>query len=303
MRIALLGGEDRAEALAALATAAGAEVVAWSGTAGRLRGSPPDHVRTEASLQAIVDEADLLFVDVPAQDVRELIRALKPGPQSRLVLVSRGVEAPAGTRLSEVVSEESACLRIGALAGPILPSEVRRKSPCAAVIASSFREVQDAVSAALHSPMCRIYPSDDLPGVELSGAIVEVVAAALGAARGLGMGVGLQAMVVTRGIAEGGRLCAKVGGSPQTFAGLAGAGELVASITLPDHPAQQRGLALARGENDPALAALCDTLLRRCADLPITFGVGKVAKGELKAADAMSALLKRSQRDERERPA
>lgn len=276
MRVGLCGAGERLDALGTLVGEAGNEVVPGG-----------------------VDGCDVTFVDVPVGDLRATIRELAPGPSARLVLVTRGLESPGGKRLSQVVEEESACLRVGALAGPILAGEVRRRSPCAAVVASSFAEVTRAAGAALHSGMCRVYPSEDLAGVELSGALVEVVAAAIGAARGLGMGVGLQALVVTRGIAEGGRLTARVGGDARTFAGLAGAGELVACVSLPDHPGQQRGLALARGEADPALAELCDALLARCRDLPITTGVREVARGRAKVADAMAALLHREQRDER----
>lgn len=305
MKIAIVGCEDRAEALALLIAAAGNEALAWEG---RLPDLPPvaapRGVALRPSLPALTEEADLVLLDVAPGMVRGVIRAMRPGPATRIILATRGLEFPSGKRLSRVVEEESACLRIGALAGPILVSEVRRRSPSALVVASRFHEVGVAASAALMSPLCRVYPSEDLAGVELSGALVEVVTAALGAARGLGMGVGLQSLAVTRGIAEGGRLAARAGGDTRTFSGLAGAGELVACVALGEHgggtdtPGLRRGLALARGETDPALVACCDALIAVERDLPITQGVRAVARGEARVADVMAALLGREQREE-----
>lgn len=305
MKIAIIGADDRAEALALLIAAAGNEALAWEGT---LPDLPPIYaphgIALRPSLAALGEEADLVLIDVAPGLVRGVVRALAPAPAAHVVLTTRGLEFPSGERLSRVVTQESSCLRVGALAGPILASEVRRRSPCAAVVASRFHETCGLTSAALHSPLCRVYPSEDLAGVELAGALVEVVAAALGAARGLGMGIGLQALVVTRGIAEGGRLAARAGGDPRTFAGLAGAGELVACMALGEHgagtdaPGMRRGLALARGETDPALAGYCDALLAVEKDLPITQGVRAVARGEARVADAMAALLGRGQREE-----
>lgn len=297
MIVGLVGAGERVEALAALAAHAGNRAVAWAGEQDGVVGKPPDGVEG-VGLAEVAARSDVVLVDVAPARLPGLVRAMAPGPAARVVMVSRGLEVPGGRRLSEIVAAESACLRVGALAGPIVAAEVRRKSPCAAVAASRFTEVAQAVGDALHSSMCRVYHSEDLAGVELAGALVEVVAAALGASRGLGMGIGLQALVVTRGIAEGARLCARAGGDPRTFSGLAGSGELVACLGLPDHPAQVRGLALARGEKDPELAALCEGLLARCRDLPITQGVLAVSLGHAKVADAMALLLGREQREE-----
>ena len=98
-------------------------------------------------------------------------------------------------------------------------------------------------------------------------------------------------MAVSRGIAEGGALFQRVGGNPRTFAGLAGVGELVAAASVQDHPGLRRGLALARGERDPALVSLCDALLRRERELPITRAVREVASGEGSAEHVLRELL------------
>jgi glycerol-3-phosphate dehydrogenase (NAD(P)+) len=292
LRVGLYGRTERLAAIGALVRHAGHTLLGVAGAAPDVEGI------AERPEGALAEDADLVIIDVPPATLRAAVRLLRPGPSARVLIATRALEDARGGRLSEVVTAESACLRVGAVAGPIVPGEVRRRSPCAAVVASRFEEVQHLGTRALHSPLCRTYPSGDLVGVELAGALVEVATVALGAARGLGLGAGLQALVVTRAIAEGGRLAARLGGEAQTFAGLAGAGELVAAMGLADHPGHHRGLALARGERDPELVTLCEALLSGSRDLPITEGVRRVAAGEAKLVDAMQALLEREHRDE-----
>ena len=275
-RCAIIGSGDRLVAVDALLRAAGSEVV---------RASPGQSAESLA--------ADLLFVDVAPHELRGVLRTLAPGPRDQVVLTSRGLDGPTGQRLSEVVEQETACIRVGALAGPMLLQEIQRGAPCAVLIASPYASITLAAHAALRSPVCPVYRTDDLPGTELAEALVEVLCAALGAARGLGSGVGLQALAVSRGIAEGGQLFSRVGGQARTFSGLAGVGELIAAASVPDHPSLRRGLALARGERDPALVELCDALLRRVKDLPITQGVRAVASGAGSAASVLHELLER----------
>lgn len=291
MNVAIVGTGEIVESLARLAVAAGNTV-----TVGGARG--PEGFVATTDLAALARSTDILLLAMAPDRFRGIVCELDPGPAARAVVATRGLEPGTGKRLSEILAEESACLRVGALAGPILPGEVRRHSPCAAVVASPFAEVTRAASRALHSPACRIYGTLDLPGVELAGALVEVLAMALGIARGLGLGVGAQALIVTRGVAEGSRLARMGGGDPRTFSGLAGVGELVACAALPDHPGHVRGLALARGEADPAAAALCQALLGRVRDLPITQAVGTLAAGQARAAEVIKSLMTRDNRDE-----
>jgi glycerol-3-phosphate dehydrogenase (NAD(P)+) len=274
IRAALIGNGERLLALELLLREAGTALV-----------------RPAAGETAAELDAELLFIDVPPAELRGVLEALRPGPQDFVVLSSRGLDTTTGRRLSEIVEEHTACLRIGALAGPLLYTEIQRRAPSAVLVASPYDAVSRAVHTALRSPVCQVYRSNDLTGAELSGALVEVLCAALGAARGLGAGVGLQALAVSRGIAEGGALFQRVGGNPRTFAGLAGVGELVAAASVQDHPSLRRGLALARGERDAALVSLCDALLRRERDLPITRAVREVASGAGLAEQVLRELL------------
>lgn len=293
MKVGFVGREPLLEGLVALVVANGHTAESWTPD-----GRPVDGASPAADPAHLGAFSDLLVVGVPAAELRATVRRCAPDAGTRLLVVSHGLDPGSGRPLSELVELESACLRVGVLAGPLFASEVRRGSPGAAVVASRFDEVGRRVSAALHSRLCRVYPSPDLAGVELSVALVDVLGCALGAARGLGMGVGLQAMVVTRGLAEGARLLQRAGADPRTFAGLAGAGKLVAAAALPDDEDLQRGLALARGEPDAAMTARCDALLGIEKDLPITAAVRAVAGGQANAKAALGGLLERVQRGE-----
>lgn len=231
------------------------------------------------------------FWVVPSGELRHVVRARAPGPADRVVLATRGLEPGTGLRPSQVIAEESACLRIGAIAGPLLPTEVARRSPSAAVVASPFHEVAAAAALALRSPLLRLYETTDLAGVELAGALVDVFAIALGAARGLGLGTGAEALLVARAAVEGARLAKKIGGDPRTFSGLAGVGDLVACSASAEHPGHRRGLSLARGEESASIVAMCDALLGHAPTLPIVGGVRLVASGQAKAADVLARLM------------
>ncbi|MBM4366037.1 MAG: hypothetical protein FJ102_07460 [Deltaproteobacteria bacterium] len=228
---------------------------------------------------------------VPVSELRQAVRDRLPGPQHRILLATRGLEPGTALRPSQVIMEESACLRVAALAGPVLPAEIARKSPCAAVVASPHAELRALGAAVLRSPLCRVYESADLAGVELAGALVDVFAVALGAARGLGLGAGAEALLVARAAVEGARLAGKIGGDPRTFSGLAGVGDLVACAASADHPGHRRGLALARGEASPEVVAMCTPLLRHGGNLPIVGGVKAVAAGEVRGAEMLAKLM------------
>lgn len=234
--------------------------------------------------------ADLEIWAVTSASLRSVVRERAPGPGDHVLLATRGLEPGTGKRPSEVFLEESACLRVGVLAGPLLVAELRRQSPCATIVASQFHEVTARGARALRSPLCRAYATTDLVGVELASALVDVFAIAVGAARGLGLGTGAEALLVARAAVEGARLAARIGGDARTFSGLAGVGDLVACAASVEHPGHRAGLALARGEPLPEAVAMCDALLGQ-ARLPIVGVVRRVAAGEARAAAALDVLM------------
>jgi glycerol-3-phosphate dehydrogenase (NAD(P)+) len=292
MKVGIIGGGQWGRALATLAAEAGHEPRIG------YRGDNPRGFQGTPNLAALCREVELVIFTVPARDLRESVRAARPGPGNRVVLATRGLEPDSGRWLSEIVIEESRALRVGALAGPAIASEVVARRPSAMVVASPTEEVARLTQEALHSPLCRIYTSGDLLGVELAGALVRVLSVALGLTEALQLGVGVQAVILTRGLAEGRRLGRALGAEEGTFAGLAGVGDLVASGRHPDHPGFARGQRLAReGGTEPVVVQDAEALLQLAArhkvNLPLTEAIAAIAAGKLKARLAIDMLMRR----------
>lgn len=292
MIVGILGSGAWGRALATL--------VAEAGHQPRLgyRGQPPGGFPGSPNLTALVAECELALVAVPPASVREVIRAAKPGPHSRVVVATRGLEPETGTWLSEVVKQESACLRVGAMSGPALAAEVLKRRPSALVVASAFDEVCAHTQTALHSSLCRVYTSHDLRGVELAGALVQVLAAVIGVADGLDLGIGVRGVVVSRGLAEGARLGAALGANPLTLSGLSGVGDLMSCASHPDSPTYAAGLRIGRtGKAELEIARLCTSLVtlarQHKVNLPLTEAVAAIAGGKLQPRLALDALMRR----------
>ncbi|RME26713.1 MAG: NAD(P)H-dependent glycerol-3-phosphate dehydrogenase [Deltaproteobacteria bacterium] len=292
MNVAILGSGNWGRALATLAAEAGHRA--------RLghRGRPPGGFPGSPNFHALTAESDLTLVAVPPSAVREVIRLARPGPAARVVIACRGLEPETGGWLSEVVTAESACLRVGAITGPTIAAEVMARRPSAMVVASEFDEVADRTQRALHSAICRVYTSSDLRGVELSGAAVTVLSVAVGVADGLKLGVGVRAIIVSRGIAETVRLGRKLGANPDTFRGLAGVGDLIAAASLHDHPGTAAGLRMAQGGTADAdtrkrAEAMVALARRHDVELPLAEAVAAIAAGRLKPRLAIDMLMRR----------
>ena len=292
MIVGIIGSGAWGRALATLTAEAGHEPRIG------YRGERPTGIPGTPNLGALAREADLLLLATPPDGLREAVKTARPGPDCQLVIASRGLEPETGRWLSEVVLAESACLRVGSLAGPALAAEVLRRRPSAMVAASRFDAVSALAQEALHSPICRVYTSRDLRGVELAGAIVDVLAVTIGAADVLNLGIGVHGVIVTRGLAEATRLGKALGCDPATFAGLAGVGDLVACSNHKDHPGYQAGARIARGGGkelsvmEKARAVL--TLAKRAGvEMPLTEAVLAIASGQIKLRLALDMLMRR----------
>lgn len=292
MDVGIIGSGAWGKALATLAAEAGHQPrIGYRGRAPRgFRGTP--------NLGALARECDLILLAVTPGGVREVVQKLQLGAEHRVVVAGRGLEPETGNWLSDVVLQESAALRVGAISGPALAAEVVARRPSALVAASPYDEVCTLVQTALHSSICRVYTSSDLRGVELGGAVVHVLAVAVGLVDALSLGVGVRGVVVTRGLAEARRLGAALGAQDRTFAGLAGVGDLVAAASHPKHPGYAAGGRLVRGEAvDAQLVGAAGAILslaqRNGVEMPMTQAIAAIAGGKLKPRLAMDMLMRR----------
>jgi glycerol-3-phosphate dehydrogenase (NAD(P)+) len=214
----------------------------------------------------LADRARLILLAVPSLVVRDVLRALGPHLDGHHFIVHgvRGlVRRPddrAGGReeletISDVVRDESPVRRVGALGGPALASELLAAHPSVMVCGSRYPEVIVALREAFEGPMLRLFATSDLRGLEWASALVGCLAIGVGYARGAGLGPGLLAAVIPRAVEEGGRLAAAAGGDDRTLLGLAGYGDLLASIAQTERPEVLVGEALAKGKSlEQALA-------------------------------------------------
>lgn len=212
----------------------------------------PDTLHVTAEIEQAVRGKNLLVLVTPSQKMRENLRALVPYLEAETLLVnaSKGIEIGSLKRMSEVVIEEipAARARVATLSGPNLSREVAQEKPTAAVIASTVHEVAVECRTLLTTAWFRVYNSHDVVGVELGGALKNIIAIGAGINDGLGYGDNAKAAFITRGLAEISRLGIAAGANPLTFAGLAGIGDLITTCASDLSRNHQLGRRLAAGE-------------------------------------------------------
>lgn len=192
--------------------------------------------------------ADLVVFSVPSQSVREAARLVKPylRPGCIVVNTAKGMEEKTYLRLSEVLTEELPQNPIAVLSGPSHAEEVGRDMPTTVVVASDVGTAEE-VQELMMTPNFRVYTNLDVIGVELGGALKNVIALCTGVAEGLGFGDNTKAALMTRGLAEIARLGVALGGHPLTFTGLSGVGDLIVTCTSPHSRNRRAGIALGQG--------------------------------------------------------
>jgi glycerol-3-phosphate dehydrogenase (NAD(P)+) len=262
------------------------------------------------SVGRIAGGHDLAIVATPMAGLRQMLSALR-GHGGPVAWLCKGFEAPVsgpdGLLGHEIKAEVAPALDAGILSGPSFALEVARGQPTALVAAGEQAEVRQALVDAFHGPNLRIYANDDLPGVEVGGAVKNVLAIAAGLCDGLNLGFNARAALITRGLSEMTRLGVALGGRAETFMGLSGLGDLVLTATGDLSRNRQVGLLLAQGNTlTQALQALghvaegvycARTVVRRAehlgVDMPISRAVVALLDGELKPADAVAVLMGR----------
>jgi glycerol-3-phosphate dehydrogenase (NAD(P)+) len=278
----------------------------------------PDAVSPVGSLAEALADADIAVVAVPSHAVRavatRMVRHLPAG--ARVVSATKGIEEERFARVSEVLSEvlPGSAGRLAVLSGPTFAIEVAQGRPTAAVLAAPDVELARGLQQALAAPAFRLYTQTDVIGVELGGALKNVMAIAAGICDGLDLGANARAALLTRGLAEMTRLGVALGARPRTFAGLAGIGDLILTCTGQLSRNRRLGLALAGGTSvtewqagtrsvaEGVLTTRAALALARKAGVatPITAEVAAVLFDGKAPREALTALLSREVRPEDE---
>ena len=269
----------------------------------------PPTVTVTGDLGEAASAISLALVATPVAGLREVLKKLKPP----LVWLCKGFEQGSGALPHQIAAEilgEKA--RFGALSGPSFADEVARGLPCALTLASRDAAFAREAAAIVHGGRLRVYYSADLVGVEIGGAVKNVMAIAAGISDGLGLGLNARAALITRGLAEIVRLGTALGAAPETLMGLAGAGDLILTATGDLSRNRRVGVELARGkalgdilkdlghiaEGVRSAKEVLNLSKERNVEMPVTEAVSAVLEGKLKPAAAVERLLSRDPKRE-----
>jgi len=267
----------------------------------------PGGIEATADATTALAGAELVVIAVPSEFVGATLDRFAP-VSVPVVSATKGFEPVHHRRMSEVIAERWPGAPVAVLSGPTFAREVARAQPTAAVVAARDEVLADALQRRLGSREFRLYTNRDMIGVEVGGAIKNIIAVATGLADGLGLGENARAALVTRGLAEMTRLAVALGGEPTTLAGLAGLGDLVLTATGTLSRNRALGMALARGESRvqaqratrmvaegvPTVAAALHLAARHGVTLPIAAEVAAVLFHAKPPAEALASLLGRA---------
>lgn len=275
----------------------------------------PESLELTSNLENAVKFSHILLISVPSHAFKDTLEKIKPyiSPQTKIAWATKGFNPADGALLDQLVSQVlSSEISTAAISGPTFAKEVAAGLPTALTIASSSPKFAEQISSLLHNPCFRTYTSQDITGVQVGGAVKNVLAIAAGIADGLGFGANTRSALITRGLQEIMRLGIKLGGQADTFMGLAGLGDLI--LTCTDNQSRNRrlGLALGKGEDRElaleeigqeveGISAAKETYLlalKYNIEMPIVEQVYKVLYQGLAPRIAVQNLLTREQRAE-----
>lgn len=321
--IAVLGGGAWGSALASTARRAGHAVRLWARDAeivaslNSRRENPrylpgltlAEGIAATTELDGALGGAGLVLVATPAQTLRQVLMqaagAIAEGIP--VVLCAKGLERGTGSLLSEVAGAVLGPQPVAALSGPSFASDVARGLPTAVVVASAEAELASALATTLSAPHFRCYSSADLTGVEIGGALKNVLAIGAGVVVGSALGASAQAAMVTRGFVELRKIGAAYGAEPETLMGLSGLGDLVLTCSSGQSRNFSYGLALGRGEDlsgralaeGVATAAVAAAMARSNGiEAPIVDAVDRILAGSVTVHDAVAELMARPLKSE-----
>lgn len=325
LRVAVLGSGAWGTALACVAARNGYETMLWGRDQETLKEINTDHTNSKylpgielpeeisasTELAETLSGIDLLLMVTPAQSIRSVSETIARiiDPKTPVIVCAKGIDRHSGLLPAETLARQLKGNPIAALSGPSFASDVANNLPTAVTLACDNRSIAMILAVQLSGPAFRVYASDDPKGVELGGALKNVIALAIGVCRGLNLGASAEAALIARGFAELNRLAIALGAKPETLMGLSGLGDLVLTCSSPQSRNFSYGMALGRGDDtsnlplaEGALTAsvASDLADKHGVDCPIIKTVVTLLDGTITASEAVTALLSRPLKTESE---
>ncbi|MCX2983062.1 NAD(P)H-dependent glycerol-3-phosphate dehydrogenase [Halieaceae bacterium IMCC14734] len=321
LKVGLLGGGSWGTTVAAL-VARNAPITLWARDADTVNeinarhtnekylpgAKLPEKLRATNDLAEAVADVDVLVVGIPSQSFRAVLEQVKPHLRAWVPVISltKGLELSTSMRMTEIINEILPGHPSGVLTGPNLAREIAAGQAAASVIAMEDQTIVRELQAVFRSGLFRVYTNDDVIGCELGGVLKNIIAIAVGMGDGQGAGDNTRSALITRGLAEATRLGVAMGGREETFAGLAGMGDMIATCISPQSRNHHVGVELGKGramqdiidemvmvaegaKSAPAIMALAE---RHGVEMPIASEVYQVVSGEASAKHAFRGLLR-----------
>ena len=267
-------------------------------------------------LEAVIRQSPVIFLVVTSASARSVLHQMGEYLNGSQILIHciKGFEHSSYKRISEIIREETCCRKIGVLSGPNLAKEILMNHPSATVVASPFKEVVHSAQEAMISTFFRVYGHKDVIGVELAGAIKDIIALASGMSGGLGFQQNTQSLLLTRGLVEMTQFGLAMGAQVSTFRGLAGMGDLIATCSSNLSRNYQVGEKIAEGqsladilanmpyvaEGVPTTRSVYQMSQNMGVEMPIVEGVYHILEGNLSPREAIEGLMTRENRYEEE---
>lgn len=272
-----------------------------------------DNIKCYTNFEEVLIEADFILHVTPSKFTRNIFREYKQYVGEKPVIIcSKGFEKDTLKTLDEVILEELPTAKVGVLSGPSHAEEVSKGTPTALVIASKYQDVLKVVQDTFMCEEMRVYTSDDVKGVELGGALKNIIAFCAGVAAGIGLGDNAFAALITRGLGELTRLGVSLGGKRDTFYGLSGLGDLIVTCLSVHSRNRKAGILIGQGksleetknqvgmviESIDNIEVAYELCKMHNIDMPIVETVYKVIYENLKPEDAVKNLMTRDEKSE-----
>lgn len=253
----------------------------------------PDNIVVTTNIEEAVKDGTIIVLAVPSQAIRSVCKQIKPFVKDKQILVdvAKGLEKGTGLRLSDVCHQELPNNKYVVLSGPSHAEEVSRDIPTTVVVSSEDIHIAEIVQDIFMSPKFRVYTNPDVVGVELGGALKNIIAFGAGICDGLGYGDNAKAALMTRGIKEIGRLGVAMGAKASTFSGLSGIGDLIVTCTSMHSRNRRAGILIGQGKTLEETLAEVKMVVEGITATDVAYNVAKELNVEMPITNAIYSVL------------